>query len=129
MDGPAGMPAVIPVRNGPGFYGTSDYEDVGEYVDELSRRESSISQTLDRHADPHLAVAEESLDTTADGKAALDVKQGGGNVIAVPAGGTELKYIDWNPRFDAQAESIKRAEGRVLSFSRISLVLIDLAAT
>ena len=112
--------AVVAIRTGEGFYGTSDYVDVAEYVAELVRREGSISAALDRHANPHLAVPEGSL--TVDASGSVTIAQDG-MVIPVPDGGVMPAYVTWEAHFDAQTEAISRAEQRILRFSQIAPIL------
>ena len=117
MDG-AGR--VVPVRAREGVYGTSDFIDAAEYVAELHRRESSISEALDRHAHPHLAVPEGSLSVNADGSVTVNQD---GMVIPVPEGGTPPAYVVWNAEFRAQEDGIARAEQRILRMSSIAPIL------
>ena len=112
--------AVVAIRTGEGFYGTSDYIDSAEYVAELVRREGSISAALDRHANPHLAVPEGSLQVDANGNVTIAQD---GMVIPVPDGGAMPAYVTWEAHFDAQTEAISRAEQRILRFSQIAPIL------
>lgn len=112
--------AVVAVRTGSGFYGTSDFEDAAEYVADLHRRESAISEALDQHTDPHLAVPEGSLVTNSDGSVTLEKK---GMVIPVPDGGTPPSYVVWDASFTAQENAISRGEQRILRMSRIAPIL------
>ena len=111
---------VTAVRSREGFYGTSDFLDAAEYVAELHRRETSISEALDRHAKPHLAVPEGSLQVNADGSVTLSED---GMVIPVPEGGELPAYITWEASFEAQENGIARAEQRVLRMSSIAPIL------
>ena len=111
---------VVPVRTGTGFYGTSDFEDMAEYVADMHRRESSISEALDQHADPHLAVPEGSLTANSDGSVTLEKR---GMVIPVPEGHQLPAYITWDASFEAQENAISRDEQRVLRMSRIAPIL------
>ena len=113
---------VVPVTAREGVYGTSDFIDAAEYVAELHRRESSISQALDRHANPHLAVPEGSMRVSADGKVTIDSD---GMVIPVPEGTRNNipAYVTWDASFDAQESAIARAEQRVLRMSNIAPIL------
>ena len=119
----AGIPAVVPVRLGPGFYGTSDFLDAEEYVNDLHRRESKVSEALDRQANPHLAMPEAAMSVNSQGQAVVDID---GMVIPVPENQqTPPKYVVWNAAFDAQHAAIKRDEDRILKFSKISPILVD----
>ena len=111
---------VVPVRNGNGFYGTSDFLDSEEYVAEIQRRESAIGLALDKHVNPHLAVPEGSLVVNTDGSVNINSD---GMVIPVPEGGNNPSYLNWEPQYDAQHRSIERAEDRILQASKIASVL------
>lgn len=119
IDG-AGM--VVPVRAREGIYGTSDFLDAAEYIAELHRRESQISEALDRHANPHLAVPEGSLQVNNDGSVTIQKE---GMVIPVPEGthAGVPSYVTWDASFEAQENGISRAEQRVLRLSSIAPIL------
>ena len=109
----------IMVKQGEGEYGISDYEDIDEYVEELHRRESSVSTALDRHTNPHLSIPEDSIRTNAAGK--MEINQEG-MIIPVPVGQgiTVPQYITWNAKFEAQENAMDRAVERIQRFSRIA---------
>ena len=112
---------VVPVRGREGIYGTSDFLDAAEYVAELHRRETAISEALDEHAYPHLAVPEGVLEPKADGSVTLQKK---GMVIPVPEGARfPPQYVVWDADFQAQQEGITRAEQRILRLSSIAPIL------
>lgn len=115
-----GAGLVVPVRSREGVYGTSDFLDMAEYVAELHRRESSISEALDRHVNPHLAIPEGSLQVNADGSVTI---QQAGMVIPVPEGGELPAYVAWDADFEAQERAIARAEQRILRMSSIAPIL------
>ena len=117
---PFAVGSVVPVRSREGFYGTSDFEDMAEYVAELHRRETSISEALDRHTRPHLAVPEGSLSVNADGSVTVDQD---GMVIPVPEGGVMPQYVTWDASFEAQERSISHAEQRILRMASIAPIL------
>lgn len=116
----AGM--VVPVRAREGIYGTSDFLDAAEYVAELHRRETQISEALDRHANPHLAVPEGVLQVNTDGSVTI---QNDGMVIPVPEGNWSgvPGYVTWDASFEAQENGISRAEQRILRLSSIAPIL------
>ena len=118
--GMEGAGRVVPVRSREGVYGTSDFVDAAEYVAELHRRESSISEALDRHAHPHLAVPEGSLSVNADGSVTVNQD---GMVIPVPEGSQPPSYVTWDASFQAQEDGIARAEQRILRMSSIAPIL------
>ena len=70
----AGSPAIVPVVQGEGFYGTSDFEDTEQYVAELHGRESRVAAALNKHANPHLAVPEGVMQTRPDGSIVIDAR-------------------------------------------------------
>ena len=51
--------------------GVSDFEDISDYIEELHRRESIVSEALDRHVSPRLAVPEGVRRTDAAGNVTL----------------------------------------------------------
>ena len=112
--------SIVPVRSREGMYGKSDFADIGEYVAELHRRESSISTALDRHVNPHLSVPEGSLNVQADGTVTVANE---GMVIPLPDGSAPPSYVTWQPDFTAQEIGIQRAEQRVLRMASIAPIL------
>ena len=118
----AGFPAVVPVTLGSGFYGRSDFEDTDVYIKELFRRESAVSEALDKQANPHLAVPEGVVTVQPDGSITVDRN---GMVIPVPEGSEAPSYVVWDPSFEAQDGAIMRAEDRILQLSKISKILVD----
>lgn len=113
--------AVIPARNGEGFFGISDYVDIIDYVAEIHRRESRMSEALDLHLKPHLALPEASISVERDGSVRISKD---GEVIPVPEGQSlPPSFVSWNPQFVAHNEAIIRSEKRVLSNSRIAIIL------
>ena len=120
-----GVPGLItPIRSREGFYGTSDFEDIAEYVSELHRRESGISEALDRHVNPHLAVPEGSLQANPDGSVTLSAD---GMVIPIPDGGEHPAYVTWDAQFEAHEHAIDRAELRILQMVKIAPILVTLS--
>ena len=117
VDLPAGMPAVVSVTEGEGFYGTSDFEDIWRYVAEMHRRETGLSVALDRNVNPHLAVPEGVMQQDAEGRYVLSSD---GNVIPVPEGASPPAYVTWNPSFEAAQEAIRRARSRILQFTSVA---------
>ena len=114
---------IIPVIWGEGFYGTSDFEDVEQYVAEMQRRETLVSKALDKHVSPHLAMPESSITVDTSGKAVLDQA---GMVIPVAAGEQTPEFITWDASFDAQEKAILRAEEQILRFSAIAPILVEI---
>ena len=116
-----GLSPVTPVRLSHGFYGTSMFVDLNDYVNELFRRESRISEALDRHVNPHLAVPEGALDVDDNDNVYIDSN---GMIIPVPDDAENPQYITWDPSFSAQESAIERAESRILRSAAIAPVLV-----
>ena len=117
-----GTPAVIPVRHGHGFYGKSLFKGISTYVTDIIRRESGLSEALDRHINPHLAIPEGALQVDDTGQVQLSED---GMAIPVPEGAQLPGYITWDPSYTAQHESITRAMERILMKAAIAPVLVD----
>lgn len=116
------LPATPPVLvvQGEGEYGTSDFEDADEYIKELHRRETAVSEALDKHANPHLGVPEGVLQQDSQGNYIISED---GIVIPVPEGSQNPEYVTWDADFNAQAAAMQRAQDRIQRFSRIAPVL------
>ena len=117
--------ALIPVRMGEGFFGSSDYADIAEYVAELHCRESQLANSLDKHSNPHLAVPEGSVKVEADGSVNVN---NDGLIIPFPEGSNPPQYVTWDAKFEFQESDITRAEDRILRLSGISPVLLSPAS-
>lgn len=113
--------ALVPVTYGEGRWGTSDLLLCAPYFSELMRRESAISEALDLHVKPNLAVPEGSMDTAADGSVHLKKD---GMVIPIPDGERVApQFVAWDASFEAHESAIQRAEQRILRFSQIAPIL------
>ena len=106
--------------------GISDYVDVDDYIVELHRRESAVSEALDRHVNPHLAVPEGVLRTDAAGNITLDA---GGEAIPYPDGSSPPQYVTWEPDFTAHEHAMERALERIQRASGIAPVLAGTSDT
>ena len=115
------MQVITPVRLSEGFYGTSMFVDLADYVYELFRRESAVSSALDRHVNPHLAIPESAVQVDENGNITIDLN---GMVIPVPDDAELPQYITWDPSFRAQNDAIERAESRILESAAIAPVLV-----
>ena len=114
--------AVVPVIYGEGRFGTSDFQLAGQYVAELARRESAISDALDLHVKPHLSVPQGSLEDE-DESGAVQLKKDG-MVIPIPDGERVApQFVSWDADFQAHESAIQRAEQRILRFSQIAPIL------
>lgn len=120
---PAGNPSLVPVRVGEGFYGTSFMVDIPQYVEEMFRRETGVSEALDKHQNPHLALPEAAIQVDEAGRVVVQTE---GMAIPMPDDATvPPQYITWDPSFAAQTSAIERAESRILRLAAISPVLVD----
>ena len=98
---------VVPVRSCDSeFYGESDYENAAQFVAEIHRRESGISEALDRHVNPHLAVPDNALELQPDGRMRVPSE---GMIIPVREDGSMPTYVTWDPRFAFHESACRRA--------------------
>lgn len=113
---------VVPVRgDDSGFWGRSDFRNAEQFVTEIHRRMSMVSEALDKHASPHLAMPETAIQLDEAGNAMIS---DGGMVIPVPMGANNPEYVVWNARFDSHATAIHRAFEAIFRNSRIAPVLV-----
>ena len=117
---PRGFP--VPAVFGHGEYGQSMYASISGYVAELHRRESFISLSLDRAANPHLAMPVGSYSKEEDGGYTVDLES---MLIPVPDGGIMPQYIEWDARFEAQDKAITRAWRNIFQDAAISELLVS----
>ena len=85
-------------------------------------RESALSKSLDRHANPHLQLPENAVQVNDDGTiTVLD----DGMVIPVPDDASrDAKYIVWEPHFAFHESGVLRAWHNILRNSRIAPILV-----
>ena len=114
------------VQSNDDVLGVSDFEDVDDYIQELHRRESAVSDALDRHVNPHLAVPEGVLTTDAAGNVTLSEQ---GEAIPVPEGSQAPTYVTWEPDFQAHENAMERALERIQRASGIAPVLAGTSDT
>ena len=122
------LPAIrplFPVTEDGSLFGESDFVDIIEYVAELQRRGTGISEALDAHARPHMAVPEAALEVRNNGTISLELDEQG-SFIPFPEGSAlpEL-YFSWDAKFEAHSAAMTDADLRVLRMSRISPVLVN----
>lgn len=123
---PCGPFPVIPVvLEGEDIYGESIFEDMKAHVSEINDRETKLSLSLDKHADPHLAVPEGSLAVDASGRAQLNED---GMAIFVPEGGATPQYVVWEAQYDAHVAAIARAERRAYAMAAVSNIIAPVGA-
>lgn len=120
----AAMHGVIPVRSDDcEFYGQSDFDNSAQFVQEIHRRESSVSTALDRHANPHLQIPEAAVARNADGSISVDID---GMVIPMPDGADrDAQYVVWDAKFQYHESAIQRATQSILRGSRIAPILVN----
>lgn len=105
------------VRDGSGFWGTSDYKDLEPLFFALNNRITKTDNILDKHSDPILAVPSGVLDE--DGK----VNKSALNMFEVDnenPGFNKPEYIVWNANLDAAFKEIDRLVDLLFMFSEIS---------
>ena len=117
-------PVHFVTLEGDDIYGESLFDDMRSHVAEINTRETALSTSLDKHADPHLAVPEGSLQVDAQGRAIVNKN---GMAIFVPEGSENPEYVVWDPKYDAHVEAVVRAERRIASLAGISQLLVNVS--
>ena len=112
----------VPVSLDHTLFGRSEFRDIITYVKELSRRESSISESMDRRADPHLALGASSVTVDEDGNPVVDLR---GMVIPVNPDEPTPEYITNDINYVDEEEAISRCITRLWWASGISPSLLD----
>lgn len=93
------------VRDGNGFFGTSDYKDLMQLFFAINNRLTKIDNILDKHSDPILAVPEGVLDE--DGK----INKGFLGMFEVDSespGFNKPEYIVWNANLESAFTQIEK---------------------
>ena len=127
MELPAANPVLVVQGNisaASDVYGVSDYEDIDEYIVELQRRETAVSEALDLHVKPHLAVPEGVLAVDEAGRTTINKD---GMMIEVPEGAAPPSFVQWEADFDAHESAMERAMERIRHFSQIHAVILSRA--
>ena len=117
-------PVQAVVLEGDDIYGESLFDDMRSHVAEINKRETAISTALDKHANPHLAAPEGSLQVDENGRVVLNKD---GMVIFVPEGAENPEYVVWDPQYDHHVEAVIRAERRISSLAGISQLLVNVS--
>ena len=105
------------VRDGSGFWGTSDYKDLSQLFFALNNRITKIDNILDKHSDPILAVPPGVLDEKGKvKKEALGMFE----VDNENAGFNKPEYITWNANLDNAFKEIDTIVEQLFMFSEIS---------
>ncbi len=103
------------VRDGKGFWGTSDYKDLDKLFFALNNRITKIDNILDKHSDPILAVPPGVLDD--QGKVR---KEAIGMFEVDNETGAKPEYIVWNANLDAAFKEIDKLVDFLFMFSEIA---------
>lgn len=105
------------VRDGSGFYGTSDYQDVKSLFFALNNRITKTDNILDKHSDPILAVPEGVLDENGQvRKQALQMFE----VDNQNPGFNKPEYIVWNANLDSAFKQIEKLVDMLFLFAEIA---------
>ena len=119
MESKLGIHSVVPVTlDESTIYGVSGFTDVVPYIQELFRRESKVSEALDRQASPHLALPSDLVDLE------MEISPEG-SVLPLQQGDPMPAYVVWDASFEEQSEAMDRAMGRIYWLSRIAPILVD----
>ncbi len=103
------------VRDGKGYFGTSDYRDLDKLFFALNNRITKIDNILDKHSDPILAVPPGVLDE--DGKVRKDAL---GMVEVDNETGAKPEYIVWDANLEAAFKEIDKLVDFLFMFSEIA---------
>lgn len=105
------------VRDGGGYFGTSDYRDLNSLFFALNNRLTSVDNILDKHGDPILAVPPGVLDE--NGK----VNKSQLGMIEIEndnAGFNKPEYIVWNANLSSAESQIDKLIEMLFMFSEIA---------
>jgi SPP1 family phage portal protein len=105
------------VRDGNGFWGTSDYKGLESLFFALNNRITSIDNILDKHGDPILAVPTGILDE--DGKVKKEAL-GMYEVDNENPGFNKPEYIVWDANLDSAFKEIDKLIEMLFMFSEIA---------
>lgn len=105
------------VRDGNGFYGTSDYQDLEPLFFALNNRVTKTDNILDKHSDPILAVPPGVLDE--NGKVRKEAL-GMFEVDNETPGFNKPEYIVWNANLEAAENQIDKLIEMLFMFSEVS---------
>lgn len=105
------------VRDGSGYFGTSDYRDLQQLFFALNNRITKTDNILDKHSDPILAVPPGVIDD--EGKVRKEALQMF-EVDNETGGFNKPEYIVWNANLDAAFKEIDKMVEMLFMFSEIS---------
>lgn len=103
------------VRDGAGFWGTSDYKDLDTLFFALNNRITKTDNILDKHSDPILAVPPGVLDENGQVK-----KEALGMFEVDNENGAKPEYIVWNANLEAAFKEIDKLVDFLFMFSEIA---------
>lgn len=105
------------VRDGSGFWGTSDYRDLESLFFALNNRITKTDNILDKHSDPILAVPPGVLDENGQvRKEALGMFE----VDNENSGFNKPEYVVWNANLDAAEKEVEKLVEFLFMFSEIA---------
>lgn len=105
------------VRDGGGFWGSSDYRDLDKLFFALNNRITKIDNILDKHSDPILAVPPGVIDDEGNvRKEALGMFE----VANDSTGFDTPEYIVWNANLEAAFNEIDKLVDMLFMFSEVS---------
>lgn len=105
------------VRDGSGFWGTSDYRDLDTLFYALNNRITKIDNVLDKHTDPILAVPPGVIDE--EGKVKKEAL-GMFEVDNENTGFVKPEYIVWNANLESAFKEVDKLMEMLLLMSEIS---------
>lgn len=103
------------VRDGNGFWGTSDYKDLVPLFFALNNRITKMDNILDKHSDPILAVPPGVLDEKGQIK-----KEALGMFEVDNADGAKPEYIVWNANLEAAENQVDKLIELLFMMSEIA---------
>lgn len=105
------------VRDGSGFFGTSDYQDLESLFFALNNRMTKTDNILDKHSDPILAVPPGVLDE--NGKVRREAL-GMFEVDNQESGFNKPEYIVWNANLEAAEKQVDKLIDALWLFSEVA---------
>lgn len=105
------------VRDGSGYFGTSDYSDLESLFFALNNRITKVDNILDKHSDPILAVPAGVLDEDGNVKKA---SLGMFEVNSENPGFNKPEYVVWNANLESAFKQIDKLVELLFMFSEIA---------
>ena len=113
---------LVPVTLDNSLYGYSQMRDLLPYIRELHRRETAISESMDRVSDPHLALPESSIVRDDNDIPMVDLR---GMVIPLREEEPEPGYVSYDANYESQEEAVRRVVARIWWLAGISPSLLE----